>query len=133
MLIELQEAIGEFPTVEIPYQGGVVDIRDFVIGGISIDRSIEFQLASDSLHLSIKFKNAQIIENHGTQPNAVIGTWLLSISRVDCFDLNTGADTLAFSLDFAVVQGWILSCTSAYAIITPRLASADVPPASTDL
>jgi hypothetical protein len=69
--------------------------------------------------MSLKFNDAVIVEDHGTPSAGIIGTWLLSISRVDCFDLSNGSDTLAFSLDFAVVGAWIVSCTSAYAIISP--------------
>lgn len=115
------KVIGFFPSVELPYEGGAIDIRDFVIDNIDLNSDLEIALHSELHQLKLKFINVQILEDHGTSSSQPIGTWLLSISRAESFSLDTGNNTITFSLDFAAIPSWILSCSSALAIInTPH-------------
>ena len=116
--VNLVEAIGFFPQVDIPIDGRVLDIRDFTITEINIDTDIQVILASTGVQVTLNFSNARIIEDNSTATAAVIGQWMLSLHQAQAFNLDDGSDILAFSLDFAVVQSWIISCSDAHAVIT---------------
>lgn len=124
--MNLVEVIDFFPTVELPFDGEILDIRDFVIDGITLNSTLEIALHSDGHQLQLKFTDAHILEDHGTSSKKATGTWLLSISRADSFSLDTRRDTLAFSLDFAAIPGWIVSCSTAIAIVGASNPRSDV-------
>jgi hypothetical protein len=121
MLKNLEE-IGFFPEIEIIFEHEAIDIRNYVITDVVISNSIEIQLEFEGRKLYMKFTNAVIIEGTSTTAGMLMGGWLLSISKAQYWTWE-GKDILTFSLDFAVIEGWLVSCSSATALLTPAPAS----------
>jgi hypothetical protein len=120
-IVDLKDHVGSFPQVELPYEEGSVDIRDYRISSVDLGDDLEIRLVSDSGRIILRFIEARLLEEGGTSAEAAASTWLMSISRPDAWDIRTREDILAFCLDYAVVEGWVVQCREAQAIIQPRI------------
>ncbi len=120
MVFDLIDVVGFVPVVDFVINEEELDIRDFVIEDLRMGPTIVIILTSEHRRLKLTFSQAEIVESNGTEAGSVVGGWLLSISRPEMFDIETGKDTVAFSLDFAKMGSWILSCTGAVADLQRR-------------
>jgi hypothetical protein len=121
MRFDLMNVVGFLPVVEFRLDEDEFDIRDFRIKDIRLGAKLELVLLSEDHHLVLTFLGANIVEDHGIEVESAMGTWLLSISRPASFDIETGRDTLSFSLDFAGHGSWVLTCVEAAGVLRNRV------------
>ncbi|MCB0767128.1 MAG: hypothetical protein KDB95_07965 [Flavobacteriales bacterium] len=115
MQFDLADIVGWYPVIEFKVGEQEFDFRNFTVTEIREGATLEVSLSSETHTLLIQFIGAKIIEDNGTTAEAAKGRWLLDISRPDAFDLDSGLDVLTFSLDFAEIEGWVISCKEAIA------------------
>ena len=115
MQFDLADIVGWYPVIEFKVGEQEFDFRNFTVTEIREGATLEVSLLSETHTLLIQFIGAKIIEDNGTTAEAAKGRWLLDISRPDAFDLDSGLDVLTFSLDFAEIEGWVISCKEAIA------------------